>query len=164
MGNQQDFSGVVIGGIRIPCTDDNAQQRINDLVDSLPSEINSANPLVTKAYVDSKFIDLQYAGVNYSVQTTQFAGGNLTIDGSKPVHIITLTGNVSSVVINPIPPLGHSTHVIFTGEDSYAVVIGHNAQERVCPQATDVELSFVAGGFAEANFLSDGTKVFVRGI
>lgn len=105
-----------------------------------------------------------YPEITYTVQATSSAGGALTIDGSKPLHVVTLTGNVSGVTLSTAPATGHSTHVIFAAAADQTVAIAHDATARVCPGAESLELSIPAGGYAEVDFLNDGSKIYVRGV
>lgn len=106
---------------------------------------------------------ISYPNVKYDV-ATQSKSGALTIDGSIPLHIITCTGNISSVALSTNPAAGHSCHVIFFATAARTVAIAHNATARVCPEAKNLSLSITANGYVEVDFLSDGTKVYVRGV
>lgn len=105
----------------------------------------------------------KYADINYEVVTGN-ASGAVIIDGSKPLHILTMTGAITSVALSTSPAAGHSTHVIFYSASEQSVSIAHDATARVCPEAADLSLTVKASGYAEVDFLNDGTKIYVRGV
>lgn len=105
-----------------------------------------------------------YGDVSYSVQTSNNISGAVTIDGSKPVHVITLTGNVSSVTLSTQPAEGHSTHVFFYSTSQRTVAIAHNATTSICPEATSLSLTVKADGYVEVDFLKANGKIYVRGV
>lgn len=105
-----------------------------------------------------------YSEIGYSVNATSSAGGTLSLAGTTPLHIVTLTGNVSALTLSSNPADGHSCHVIFTAASAQTVAIAHDATNRVCPGAADISLDVPAGGYVEIDFLSANNKVFVRGI
>ena len=101
---------------------------------------------------------------NDASTTSSSVSGNVTVSGAVDVHFLTVTANVDSVAISPLPPAGKAITIIFTAAADKTVIIGHNSSARMCPNAEDLELTVPAGGYAEVSFLSDGSKVFVRGI
>ena len=105
-----------------------------------------------------------YGEIGYTVSATTSAGGTLSLDGTVPLHIVTLTGNVSALALSINPTAGHSCHVVFTAASDCTVAIAHDATNRVCPKAEDVSLSIPAGGYVEIDFLTADSKVYVRGI
>lgn len=120
-----------------------------------------------------------YAGVDYSIATAADNGntsGVLTIDGTKALTVIALTGNVSSITIasGKNPTKNHSAHVILTNASNaaYTVAIAHNATTCICPNGTDPEpLEVPAGGYVEIDFLcinatdvAANDKIYVRGV
>ena len=120
-----------------------------------------------------------YAGVDYSIATAADNGntsGVLTIDGTKALTVIALTGNVSSITIayGKNPTKNHSAHVILTNASNaaYTVAIAHNATTCICPGGTDPDpLEVPAGGYVEIDFLcinstdvAANDKIYVRGI
>ena len=88
----------------------------------------------------------------------------MSLDGTTPLHVVTLTGNVSALTLSTNPSVGHSCHVIFTAESEYTVAIAHDATNRVCPEATDVNLTVKANGYVEIDFLNANSKIYVRGV
>lgn len=105
-----------------------------------------------------------YPEIGYSVNATSSAGGTLSLAGTTPLHVVTLTGNVSALTLSSNPADGHSCHVILTSASERTVAIAHDATNRVCPKAEDVSLTVAAGGYVEIDFLSANNKVYVRGI
>lgn len=107
-----------------------------------------------------------YSEISYPVNTTTANGvytGNITIDGTKPLHVIAITGNVT-VTLSANPSDGHSSHVIFTSTAARTITINHNSTSMVCPEAENVALSLTANGYVEVDFLSANNKIFVRGV
>ena len=120
-----------------------------------------------------------YAGVDYSIATAADNGntsGVLTIDGTKALTVIALTGNVSSISIatGKNPTKNHSAHVILANASNaaYTVAIAHNATTCICPGGTDPDpLEVAAGGYVEIDFLcinatdvAANDKIYVRGV
>ena len=110
-----------------------------------------------------------YGEIGYDVAIAADNGntaGIITIDGTKAVTVIALTGDVSSLDLasGKTPAAGHSAHVIFTADTARTVAIAHDATVRVCPKGEDVSLSIPAGGYAEVDFLNANSKIFVRGV
>lgn len=141
-----DYSQIKINGVLHPCTDDDAQTKIA----ALQGKFDSNGKLPTSGIAAST--------------TSSSVSGNVTVSGAVDVHFLTVTANVDSVTVNPLPAAGKAITVIFTAAEDKTVIIGHSASARVCPGAEDLELEVPAGGYAEVSFLSDGDKVFVRGI
>lgn len=104
-----------------------------------------------------------YSEIGYEIQSTSSVGGAITIDGSKPLHIITLTGNVSGVTLSTNPSSGHYTHVIFTAANEQTIAIAHNSNT-ICPEGEDLELTIPAGGYVEVSFLNINNIIYVRGL
>lgn len=110
-----------------------------------------------------------YPEIGYTVATAADNGntqGVITIDGTKPLTIITVTGAVSSVDLasGKAPEAGHSAHVILTAASDYSVSIAHDSTSRVCPNAADISLTIKAGGYVEIDFINVNNKIYVRGI
>jgi hypothetical protein len=107
-----------------------------------------------------------YSAIGYRVGTTTDNGlyaGAITIDGTKPIHVIALTGDVTSVTLasGKTPSVGHICHVIFTGTGSVSLV--HNATSCVCPEGTNPEpLTIPSGGFVEVDFINANGKIYAR--
>lgn len=108
--------------------------------------------------------NVAYADVTYNVQTANNVSGSVSIDGSKPIHVLTLTGDVTAVTLSTLPAEGHSTHVFFCSSQQRSVTITHHNTDRVCPQAQNFSLTVAANGYAEVDFLKANNKVYVRGV
>lgn len=104
-----------------------------------------------------------YSAISYSCDT-QTTSGAISINGTTPLHVITLNGNASSVSLSSNPPDGHSCHVIFTSTTARTVAIAHDATNRVCPGAANLSFSVPANGYVEVDFLKANNKVYVRGV
>lgn len=110
-----------------------------------------------------------YDEIGYEVATAADNGntaGIITIDGTKAVTVIALTGDVSSLNLasGKAPAAGHSAHVILAAAAARTVAIAHDATVRVCPGGEDVSLSIPAGGYVEVDFLNANSKIWVRGV
>ena len=105
-----------------------------------------------------------YGDVSYSVQTSNNISGAVTIDGSKPVHVVTLTGNVSSVTLSTQPEEGHSTHVFFYSDANRTITIQHDSSSAICPSGSNISFTVPAGGYVEVDFLRANNKLYVRGV
>lgn len=119
--------------------------------------------------------DYAYSEIGYTIQTTNSAGGAITVDATKPLHEITITAAVSGITFasNSLPEDGHSCHLIITAASDLTVALAHDATmatvsstayKSVCPGAEDVSLNIVAGGYVELDLLRIGTKIYVRGV
>ena len=106
---------------------------------------------------------ISYPNLIYDV-ATQSTSGSISIDGSKPVHVITLTGNASAVTLSTQPAEGHSTHVFFYSTSQRTVAIAHNATTSRCPEATALSLTVKANGYVEVDFLKANGVIYVRGV
>lgn len=104
-----------------------------------------------------------YGEISYGVNTVTTSGA-ISLNGTTPVHVVTLNGNASSVALSANPAAGHSCHVIFFSTAARTVVIAHDATNRVCPKAANVTLNVPANGYVEVDFLNAGSKVWVRGV
>lgn len=105
-----------------------------------------------------------YSEIGYTVNAISSSGGSVSLAGTTPLHVVTLTGNVSALTLSTNPSAGHSCHVIFTSTAKRTVAIAHNATNRVCPEAKDVSLTVPANGYVEIDFLSANNKIYVRGV
>ena len=105
-----------------------------------------------------------YSEIGYTINAASSAGGTLSLAGTTPLHVVTLTGNVSALTLSANPAEGHSCHVIFTAAAEYTVAIAHDSTSRVCPGAEDLSLTVPAGGYVEIDFLTANSKVYVRGV
>lgn len=108
-------------------------------------------------------LSVSYPDTTYSVNTASVSGA-VSIDGRTPLHILTVTANVSSVALSYNPSAGHSCHVIFKASSAMTVALAYDSTNRITPNGQNISLSIPAGGYVELNFLSDGTNVYVRGI
>lgn len=112
---------------------------------------------------------VQYGSVGYT-HATQSTSGAVTIDGTIPLHVITCTGNISSVSLTANPSSGHSCHVLFISDSNdsneYTVAIAHDSTNRICPAGEDISFTVPknAGGYVEVDFLNVNNKVYVRGV
>ena len=105
-----------------------------------------------------------YGEISYGVNAISSAGGTLSLAGTTPLHVVTLTGNVSALTLSANPAAGHSCHVIFTSTAERIVAIAYDSTNRVTPDAKAVELTVPANGYVEVDFLNANGKVYVRGV
>lgn len=105
-----------------------------------------------------------YSEIGYTVNAITSAGGTLSLAGTIPLHVVTLTGNVSALTLSANPADGHSCHVIFTSTAERTVAIAYDSTNRVTPDAGAVELTVPANGYVEIDFLAANGKVYVRGV
>lgn len=105
---------------------------------------------------------VDYGTVGYTVHTDSVSGA-VILDGRIPIHVLQATGTVTSVTLSNNPPTGHSCHVIFypsnTGKD---ITITHDSTDRVCPDASNIQITAPANGYAEVDFLNVGNRVYVK--
>lgn len=119
-----------------------------------------------------------YGEIGYEV-ATQTTSGAVTIDGTKPLHIVTLSGAATSVAFSTgnLPAVGHLCHVIFTASTATTVSIAHvstGSVRYICPEGSSpADIDVPAGGYAEVDFLrgADTTEsndtiawIYVRGV
>lgn len=96
--------------------------------------------------------------------------GALTLAGTDPIYVVTVTANISSVALTANPTAGHSCHVIFITDSNDStdrtVAIAHDATNRVCPAGADLSFTVPknAGGYVEVDFLNANNKIYVRGV
>jgi len=114
-------------------------------------------------------VDTNYSAITYAVSTTSDNGntsGSVTIDGTKPLTILTVTGDITSLSLasGKMPVAGHSAHVMLTSSAARNVTIVHNSTSSVCPSGSNVTLSIPADGFVEVDFINVNNKIYVRGI
>lgn len=111
-----------------------------------------------------------YSEIGYDLgSTTTSAGGALSLDGSKPLHVVNLTSAaVSGLTLSTNPSAGHSCHIIFTNSTSsdLTVAIAHDSTNRVCPAGANLELTVPknSAGYVEIDFLNVNGKIYVRGV
>lgn len=114
----------------------------------------------------------EYGEIGYSY-TPASVSGVVTINGSTPLHILTATGNISSISFTSgVPVDGHSCHIIITAASDYTAALAHGSTVTIssttytfkCPQAEDVSLNIKAGGYVELDLLRVGTNIYVRGV
>lgn len=110
-----------------------------------------------------------YSEIGYTA-TAVNGSGALTLAGTDPIYVVTVTGNISSVALTANPSAGHSCHVFFVTDSSDStnrtVTIAHDSTNRICPKGEDLLLTVPknAGGYIEVDFLNANNKVYVRGI
>ena len=113
-----------------------------------------------------------YAQLGYATSHINGSGA-LTIAGTDPVYVVTVSANISSVALQNNPTYGHSCHIIFKSADSssYTVTIGNNSTNRICPTSAGLTLTVPAAGngYVEVDFLNTGNstigdEVYVRGV
>lgn len=115
-------------------------------------------------------IPTTYNALTYEIGTAQtIAGGALSVDGTKALHVITTTGAISGITFSAAPADGHSCHVIITAASELTVSIAHGATmvtgyTSVCPEATALDITIPAGGYIEVDLLRVGTNIYVRGV
>lgn len=68
-----------------------------------------------------------YSEIGYTVDTITSAGGTVSLAGTTPLHVVTLTGNVSALTLSANPAEGHSCHDILTAASAQKVAIAHDA-------------------------------------
>ena len=104
-----------------------------------------------------------YSDVQYAVQSST-GTSSIVIDGSKPIHVVTLTSNTATVTVGTQPAEGHSTHVFFCSDANRDITISHNSSSVICPNGENISLTVPAGGYVEVDFLRANNKLYVRGI
>jgi len=148
----------------------------NDIPTTLPaSDVSSWAKAASKP-------SYAYSEIGYTVATASDnsnTSGAITLDGEKPLHVIALSGAVTSVAFTSgkLPAVGHSCHVIFTAASATTVTLSHIDDQSVryiCPAGEDPDdLEVPAGGYVEIDFLRapDTTEsnntinwIYVRGI
>jgi hypothetical protein len=110
-----------------------------------------------------------YSEIGYTATETTSEGGAISIDGTTPLQVITISAAVSGITFSAVPENGHSCHLIITASSALSVAIAHGATmytgyTSVCPSAEDVSLDITAGGYIELDLLRVGTKIYVRGV
>lgn len=113
-----------------------------------------------------------YGEIDYNISSTSVSGA-VTVNGSTPLHVLTATGNISSISFtNEVPVDKHSCHIIITAEDDYTATLSHGSTVAIsgttytfkCPEASDVSLDIKANGYIELDLLRIGTNIYVRGV
>ena len=119
-----------------------------------------------------------YGEIGYEI-ATQTTSGAISVNGTKPLHIITLSGAATSVAFSSgnLPAVGHLCHIIFKAATATTVSIAHvstGSVRYVCPggeSPDDIEVP--AGGYVEIDLLRGADTeennetvswVYVRGI
>lgn len=110
-----------------------------------------------------------YSEIGYTVNAANSAGGTLSLAGTTPLHVITLTSAaVSSLSLSANPAAGHSCHIMFVNSTSadLTVDIAYDATNRVTPDAGTLTLTVPASsaGYAEVDFINVNSKIYVRGV
>jgi hypothetical protein len=110
-----------------------------------------------------------YSEIGYTT-TAVNGSGALTLAGTDPIYVVTVSANISSVELTANPSAGHSCHIFFVTDSSDStdrtVAIRHDSTNRVCPNAEDISFTVPknAGGYVEVDFLNANNKVYVRGV
>lgn len=90
--------------------------------------------------------------------------GAITLNASiHDVHIITLNGNVSNLTLSSMPEVGQQVDCLLYGNGTERTVTVVNSGIYKTNTGENLELTVPANGYAEVNFLYDGTNVWVRG-
>lgn len=119
------------------------------------------------------YTEINYLSNTASDYTISSVGGAVTVDGTKPLQVITISAAISGITFTALPENGHSCHLIITAASDLSVAIAHDATmitvddtayKSVCPAADDVSLDIAAGGYVELDLLRVGTNIYVRGI
>lgn len=110
-----------------------------------------------------------YSEIGYTVSATSSAGGALSLAGTTPLHVITLTSAaVSGVTLSANPAAGHSCHIMFVNSTSadLTVDIAYDSTNRITPDANTLTLTVPASsaGYAEVDFINVNSKIYVRGV
>lgn len=135
--------------------------------------INNKPTLFSGSYndlTDKPTIPATYNALTYEIGTAQtIAGGALSVDGTKALHVITTTAAISGITFSEAPADGHSCHVIITAASELTVSIAHGATmvtgyTSVCPEAKALDITIPAGGYIEVDLLRVGTNIYVRGV
>ena len=166
-----NYGSVTTGNTTLPVTGSEVYNEIPHTYIKSASVSNSTLTLTTQSDSPINFEpSYDYSEIVYDVATEADNGntaGIVTIDGTKPLTVLTLTGDVSSLDLasGKTPEAGHSAHVIMYSASACNVSIAHDVTVRVCPKGSDgMSISIVAGGYAEVDFLNAGGKIFVRGV
>ena len=128
-----------------------------------------AQMLNSASYTPSNKAFYAYSEIGYTA-TAVNGTTNLTLAGTDPIYVVTVSDNINSVALTNNPAAGHSCHVFFVTASSDStdrtVIIGHNDTNRVCPAGADLTLTVPknAGGYVEVDFLNANNKVYVRGV
>lgn len=120
----------------------------------------------TKTEVDSAVQAVPgqtYSTTAYTVNTDTVQG-DVTINGTIPVHVLTAEADITSISLSQEPGSGHCCNVIITAAESTDVTIVHNSESLICPGAADITVTIPAGGYAEFVFTSAADKIFVKNI
>lgn len=111
-----------------------------------------------------------YYQLNYPI-TRVNGSGTLSVPGTDPIYLVTVSSNISSVTLGTNPPYGHSCKLLFKSADSnsYTVVIGNDETNRICPKNQDISLAIPTSGYIEVDFLNVGNstvgdEIYVRGL
>lgn len=110
-----------------------------------------------------------YGNVTYGVTATSHSSNtSLSLDGTTPLHIVSMTANISGLSLSANPSAGHSCHVMFVNESSAdkTVQIAFDNTNRITPDGSAVELTVPksSAGYVEVDFLNVNGKIFVRGV
>lgn len=177
-----DFSQITIGGVPITVTDDIARASITSLEQSKGAASGIASLDTNGKLVAAQKPQYSYSDINYTIENESDNNsyvGVVQIDGTKPINIIPLEGNVTSVsfAAEKLPEIGHICHVIFTSTQEVTVSISHTTTglvRYICPGGmSPADLVIPEDGYVEISFLrgNDTTEnestiawIYVRGI
>lgn len=111
-----------------------------------------------------------YNDIDYSVNAVSNSSGTVSLAGTTPVHVVTTTANITSLTLSSAPSDGHSCHIILTASAEKTVSIPAtfttvSSKTVVYPEGPGpIDLTIPAGGYVEVDFLTCGSKVFIRAI
>ena len=177
-----DFSQITIGGVPLTVTDDTARASITSIEQSKGAASGIATLDAQGKLSGAQVPDLKYSDISYDVATAAYneaTSGAITIDGTKPISIITLTDSATSVAFDTdhLPEVGHTCQVILRSASDTSISIAHSVSgdiRYVCPKGvTPADIEIEAGGYAEISFLRGNDTeedenvikwIYVRGI
>lgn len=91
--------------------------------------------------------------------------GALSLDADAyDTHIITLNGNVSGITLSKMPKIGQDVTCILYGNGTDRTIVVANSGVYKTNTGSNLEITASANGYAEINFLYDGTNIWVRGV
>lgn len=123
---------------------------------------NTSDSLRTKHKLWGKEFDGTQDIINQISTVT--SSGNLSLDGTKEIHVVTLNGNVSGITLSTMPVEGNEVVILLYGNGTEREVFLANSGIYRTPTGEDLEITVPENGYSEINMLYDGTNVWVRGI
>lgn len=123
---------------------------------------NSENPVQNKVITNKiNEISLSLKKNIYKATTS----GAVSINGANyDIAIITLNGNVTNVTLSSIPIEVKEIACIFYGNGTERIVAVANSDIYRTNTGDSLEIVVPANGYAEVNFLYDGTNIWIRGV